>query len=133
MSKAAHLHSLDLSANPVTEQHKYRENVFERLPTRLEALDGFDRDGSEWSLQDPGELVYDEGDNMQRNEIIEQKYYHDHFYLMRKDGTSSSGSDTEDKEEKKFSSGGSSMKSSFDDGDDLLKRRKLSEGMEVLM
>jgi len=104
LSKAANLHSLDLSANPVTEQHKYRENVFERLPTRLEALDGFDRDGSEWSLQDPGELVYDEGDNMQRNEVIEQKYYHDHFYLMRKDGTSSSGSAEEDVEEKKFSS-----------------------------
>lgn len=53
LSKAANLHSLDLSANPITETHKYRENVFERLSAgciRLEALDGFDRDGSEWSL-----------------------------------------------------------------------------------
>ena len=69
LNKCSHLQSLDLSANPITEVFKYRENIFEKL-TSLEALDGFDRDGSEWSLLDPGEVVYDEGDKMQNNEVI---------------------------------------------------------------
>ena len=43
------MRTLDMSANPITEMQYYRENVFEKL-TFLEALDGYDKDGSEWSL-----------------------------------------------------------------------------------
>jgi hypothetical protein len=63
--------------------------VFEKLP-QLEALDGFDRDGSEWSLLDPNELANDEGDKGQNNEVILNDYYHNHVYLMRQDEDSDS-------------------------------------------
>ena len=55
------MRTLDMSANPITEMQYYRENVFEKL-TFLEALDGYDKDGSEWSLQDPDELKQDSFD-----------------------------------------------------------------------
>lgn len=50
-----------MSANPITEMHKYRENVFEKLGgcDKLEALDGFTRENSEWSLCDQNEIIYD--------------------------------------------------------------------------
>ena len=57
--KCTALKEIDLSANPVTEMNNYRENVFEKLTT-LDALDGFDKDGSEWSLQGIDEAEFKE-------------------------------------------------------------------------
>jgi hypothetical protein len=48
--------------------HAYRENVFEKL-TYLEALDGFDKDGSEWSMIDPSDLRPD-SDYVQDNDFM---------------------------------------------------------------
>jgi len=55
LSKCTHMRTLDMSANPITETQYYRENVFEKL-AYLQSLDGYDKDGSEWSLQDMEEL-----------------------------------------------------------------------------
>ena len=82
LNKCSLLQSLDLSANPIAESFKYRENVFEKLVS-LEALDGFDKDGSEWSQFDPDEMVYDEGDKLQNNDMILQDWYKNHYYLTR--------------------------------------------------
>ena len=57
--KCQNLTSLDLSANPLTEMQSYRENVFEKLG-QLEALDGFDKEGNEWSVMDAEELRQDD-------------------------------------------------------------------------
>ena len=50
-----------MSANPVTETISYRENIFEKLPN-LEALDGYSKDGDEWSFEDMTELRRDDDD-----------------------------------------------------------------------
>ena len=55
MSKCIHLSKLNMSANPVTETQSYRDNVFEKL-NNLEALDGYSKDGEEWSFSDMTEL-----------------------------------------------------------------------------
>ena len=54
LGKVQTLQLLDLSANPITDINNYRQNLFEKLPN-LEALDGYNAEGSECS--------YGEGDN----------------------------------------------------------------------
>ena len=44
-----------MSANPVTETPSYRDNIFEKL-NNLDALDGYSKDGEEWSFEDMTEL-----------------------------------------------------------------------------
>ena len=97
LNKCQALQSLDLSANPITEILKYRDNVFEKLGSckSLEALDGFTRGDSEWSLEDKNELVYDQAANNGEYLNQEREWFHDHFYLMRKDGSSSEGTSEE--------------------------------------
>lgn len=68
LSKCQHLTAMDLSANPLTDMQSYRENVFEKLG-HLEALDGFDKDGSEWSILDQNELRDD------------SDYVHDNYFM----------------------------------------------------
>ena len=55
LSKCMHLEKLNMSANPVTETQSYRDNVFEKL-NNLDALDGYTKEGDEWSLEDREEL-----------------------------------------------------------------------------
>ena len=59
LSKCHNLTALDLSANPLTDMQAYRENVFEKLG-HLEALDGFDKDGNEWSVESGKDMREDE-------------------------------------------------------------------------
>ena len=59
---------MDLSANPLTDMQSSRDNVFEKLG-HLEALDGFDKDGSEWSILDQNELRDD------------SDYVHDNYFM----------------------------------------------------
>lgn len=68
LSKCLQLTSLDLSANPLTDIQAYRENIFEKL-CHLEALDGFDKDGSEWSVFDANE-IRDDSDYVHDNEFM---------------------------------------------------------------
>ena len=46
----------------------YRENVFEKLG-HLEALDGFDKDGNEWSIESGKDMREDE-DYLHDNQIM---------------------------------------------------------------
>ena len=64
------MRKLDMTANPLTETQYYRENVFEKL-TFLEALDGYEKDGSEWSLQDIAEL--NQNDSFEEIEFEDDK------------------------------------------------------------
>lgn len=51
LAKVKTLKTLDLSANPITDINKYRENLFEKVP-QLEALDGYNKEGSECDLEE---------------------------------------------------------------------------------
>lgn len=68
LGKCQHLTALDLSANPLTDMQAYRENVFEKLG-HLEALDGFDKDGNEWSI-DSGKEMREDEDYLHDNQIM---------------------------------------------------------------
>jgi len=70
----------------------YRENVFEKL-AHLEALDGFNKDGDEWSVLDEWELREDEDYWLAHNPDMEDEtdlYYTTETMKMRKDGDDSS-------------------------------------------
>ena len=54
LNKCSNMKKLDMSANPITEEKFYRENVFEKLGF-LRGLDGYDKSDNEWSLQDSEE------------------------------------------------------------------------------
>lgn len=92
LARCQSLQSLDLSANPLTEMQSYRENVFEKL-AHLEALDGFNKDGDEWSVLDEWELREDEDYWLAHNPDMEDEtdlYYTTETMKMRKDGDDSS-------------------------------------------
>ena len=61
LSKISTLKTLDLSANPITDINSYRQNLFEKVPL-LEALDGYNREGSECSFEAGEDLHYDVDD-----------------------------------------------------------------------
>ena len=61
LSKVASLKTLDLSANPITDINNYRQNLFEKLPN-LEALDGYNLEGSECSNDDGDNTRFDVDD-----------------------------------------------------------------------
>ena len=58
LAKLTNLQTLDLSANPITDINNYRQNIFEKLPN-LEALDGYNLEGSECSFEAVEELRMD--------------------------------------------------------------------------
>jgi Leucine-rich repeat len=109
LAKCQQLQSLDLSANPLTEMQSYRENVFEKLP-HLEALDGFNKDGDEWSVLDDWELREDEDYWLHHNPELmddnEELPYTTETMLMRKDGDDSEDSSnrSEDESQEEFES-----------------------------
>lgn len=49
---------LDLSANPVVEIEKYRENVYEKL-YNLQELDGYTKEGDEVSSEEEDPEMFD--------------------------------------------------------------------------
>ena len=67
----------------------YRENVFEKLLS-LEALDGFDKDGSEWSVVDAN-CYGEDGDFVHDNDFMGEQgaMYTTPTLLMRKGSVSS--------------------------------------------
>lgn len=96
LSRCQQLQSLDLSANPLTEMQSYRENVFEKLP-HLEALDGFNKDGDEWSVLSVNELREDEDYWLHQNPDVQalmdegdEMPYTIETIKMRRDGENSS-------------------------------------------
>ena len=58
LAKILTLKSLDLSANPITDQGSYRQNLFEKVPN-LAGLDGYDKSGNEHSFAE-GDVLEDE-------------------------------------------------------------------------
>lgn len=70
----------------------YRDNVFEKLP-HLEALDGFDKDGNEWSVLDDWDMREDDDYLHDNNLMGEQGYYYTHETLAMRKGSVSEGSD----------------------------------------
>lgn len=61
------LATLELTQNPVSEVQNYRQRLFEAIPT-LEALDGFNAEGSDCSFE-AGENLRFDGDDFQDNEF----------------------------------------------------------------
>ena len=90
LAKIPSLKTLDLSANPITDINNYRQNVFEKVP-HLEALDGYNLEGSECSFEGNDDLRFDV-DDFQDNEFQGQ-YYDAATNQLRKGDAAESGDD----------------------------------------
>lgn len=93
LGKVASLKTLDLSANPITDINNYRQNLFEKLPN-LEALDGYNMEGSECSLGEQDNTRFD-NDEFQDN-VFCGGFYDLVTNKLRRGGSSQSNDDEND-------------------------------------
>ena len=95
LAKIVTLKSLDLSANPITDQGSYRLNLFEKVP-HLEALDGYDKSGDECSF-DAGDELRNDNDDFMDNEF--QGGFFEQATLMMRKGSNHDSSDKNEEDD----------------------------------